>query len=68
MDHLEVVQYDPVIPLDPSLKLVKPRAPGFIYHEPTDIKPENIPDKLLFPEKWNFYDVDLDIVIFSKIN
>ena len=32
------------------------------YHEDTVVRPAHIPDKLLFPEKWEFYDVNLDAV------
>ena len=66
MDYLNLVQYDPVIPLDPSVKLIKPKAPEFKFHEPlTDLNPKNPPDELLFPERWNFYDVDLDNVYMN---
>lgn len=30
-----------------------------MYHTPADVKPKNIPDKLLFPEHWLFYDGDI---------
>lgn len=48
--------------LYPSLEPVKPAIKTFKYHEPTDIQPEHVPDKALFPEKHKFYDVNLDAV------
>lgn len=36
--------------LYPSLEPVKPAIKTFKYHEPTDIQPEHVPDKALFPE------------------
>jgi hypothetical protein len=28
----------------------------------TNIVPPHVPDKLLFPEKWEFYDINLDAI------
>lgn len=34
----------------------------FKYHEPTDQRPPHAPESVLYPGKWQFYDVDLDVV------
>lgn len=44
--------HDYVELLKPSLESVKPHAPTFGYHEPTDQRPQHIPDKELFQENW----------------
>lgn len=45
-----------------NMEAVKPKVKGFKYHEPTDVKPEHIPDKELFKEEHKFYDVDMNVV------
>lgn len=48
--------------LEPDLQAIKPNVKGFKYMQPTEIQPEHIPDKDLFPEQWKHYDVDLNKV------
>ena len=38
--------------LDPNLEAIKPQIKGFKYHDPVEIEPENLPDKILYPENW----------------
>lgn len=41
---------------------IKPAVKTFKYHEESDIHPQHVPDKELYPEKHKFYDVNLDVV------
>lgn len=44
---------------DPVYDLVKPKAPSAIIKNPVDPTiPAELPDKLLYPERWEFYDQD----------
>lgn len=46
----------------PSLDPIKPSIKTFKYHQESDIHPQHVPDKELYPEKHKFYDVNLDVV------
>ncbi|CAG9331393.1 unnamed protein product [Blepharisma stoltei] len=48
------------IPLYPDDTLLHPSHPTFQYHEPTVIEPPHPSNKLLFPERWKFYDFSDD--------
>ena len=49
--------------LHPNYDFDKPNKGVFQYHEPTkDLEPPHTPDKDHFPEKWRFYDFDLDAI------
>jgi hypothetical protein len=46
----------------PSYKAIDPNIPAPLYKEPAKIKLDHLPDKILFPEHWLFYDGDLNKV------
>lgn len=46
----------------PDETQVKPNKLVFKYHKPTEVERINPTDKEMNPEKWKFYDVDLDAV------
>lgn len=49
--------------LHPNFDFDKPNKGGFKYHKPLEgLQPEHTPDKLLYPERWRYYDYDLDVV------
>jgi len=49
--------------LDPNYDFEKPRVLGHVaYHEDTNIQPPNAPDKELFPERWEFYDPNVNAI------
>ena len=42
-----------------SLKLTKPEHnAAYALKQPIEHRSEHVPDKLLFPEKWRFYEKD----------
>jgi hypothetical protein len=47
--------------LYPDDSAVKPNKLAFQYHEPTVIVPPHLPEALLHPEKWRFYDPNTDL-------
>ena len=51
---------DMKIPLNPDYTLTKPSKPSYKYHEPSEVMPPQVPDKVLNPEKWKFYDYSKD--------
>lgn len=49
--------------LFPNYDHDKPNKGTFKYYEPSkDLQPKHTPEKDLFPERWRFYDFDLDAV------
>jgi hypothetical protein len=50
------------MPLFPNLDSVKPQIHGVAIKEDSNIMPWHIPDKLLEPEIWKFYDPNLDAI------
>lgn len=46
----------------PSYGAVDPNVPAPLYKQNADVKPMHLPDKVLFPEHWLFYDGDLNKV------
>lgn len=49
--------------IDPNYTLVEKRAPAAHFLAPADrIEPPNMPDKLLYPENWEFYDANVNVV------
>ncbi len=46
----------------PSYGAIDPNVPAPLYKEDANIKPMHLPDKILFPEHWLFYDGDLNKV------
>lgn len=48
--------------LEPNYDFDKPNKGTFKYYEPTIVEPPNIPESKLNPEKWRFYDVNLNAV------
>jgi hypothetical protein len=49
--------------LYPNYNLDKEKKSVFKYHEPLkDLSPKHTPEKEHFPEKWKFYDFNLDTV------
>jgi len=50
-------------PLDVNYDQVLPRAPAYKIHSPVKLEgPKHIPESKLHPEKWRYYDVNLDAV------
>lgn len=49
-------------PLYPNYDIDKPNHLVFKYNKPTEHFPPNPTHKELYPERWEFYDVDLDAV------
>ncbi len=39
-----------------------PNLPAPLYKAPSNVKPQHLPEKVLFPEHWMFYDGDLNRV------
>lgn len=56
----KAVEMDNRLPLIVKDDIVKPGIPGFLYHQPVEIAPPHLPDKVFQPEQWRFYDVDPD--------
>ena len=49
--------------LDINYNLVEKKTPGIVIKRPVELEgPPQIPDKLLFPEQWKFYDGNLETV------
>lgn len=49
--------------IDPNYALVEKRAPEALIKGPVDRKePPNLPEKLLYPERWEFYDPNMKAV------
>lgn len=49
--------------IDPKYTLVEKRAPEAVIKGPVEVKePPNLPDKILYPERWEFYDPDMKAV------
>lgn len=49
--------------INPNYDFDKPNKLTFAYHEPSkDLDPMHTPDKKLYPEKWRYYDIDLNVV------
>lgn len=49
--------------LHPNFDIDKPNKLVFRYHSPSkDLEPQHTPEKAYFPEKWKFYDYDLDVI------
>jgi hypothetical protein len=49
--------------LDINYGLVEKRPPTTVIKGPVEVKePPNLPDKLIFPERWEFYDGDMAVV------
>jgi len=40
--------------------LLKPNKLVFQYHDPVVHEPLHVPDKELYPERWQFYDTNTD--------
>ena len=45
----------------------KKKQPAFKYYLPLEWKPENPSNKLLFPERWKFYDYDFNKIKFIEM-
>ena len=48
--------------LHPNLDYDKPQKLVPKMMPETEVEPPNLPDKVLHPEKWKFYDPDLDAI------
>lgn len=66
-DRLQVMDFanksavDAII--NPNYNLVEKRAPATVIKDTISVKePPNLPDKLLYPERWQFYDADYNVV------
>lgn len=46
----------------PSYGAIDPNVAAPLYKEPANVQPMHLPDKILFPEHWLFYDRDLNKV------
>jgi hypothetical protein len=46
----------------PSYTAQDPNIGAPLYKEPANVQPAHLPDKVLFPEHWLFYDGDLNKV------
>jgi len=54
---------DTLTDINPDINAIKPNKMTFKYHQPSDkLGPKHTPDKDLFPERWRFYDIDLNVV------
>lgn len=49
--------------MEPNYDFEKPIIKGNVaYHEEVKVLPHHVPDNVLFPERWEFYNVNLDAV------
>lgn len=52
-----------ILDISPNYDYDKPNKLTFQYHEPLrGLSPTHTPDKVTHPERWRFYDFDLDVV------
>lgn len=59
----EFEQTEQLLDINPNFDIDKPNKLVFAYHEPSkDLAPAHTPEKIRNPEKWKFYDFDLDAV------
>jgi len=62
INEMDLAKKDAVdVDLDPVYDFIKRRIKGGVINTPTEIKaPPNIPDKELYPERWELYDRNVD--------
>ena len=48
--------------LEPDFDYDKPNKGVPLYKPPSEIEPKNVPDKVLYPEHWKYYDLNLDAI------
>ncbi|KRW99078.1 hypothetical protein PPERSA_07331 [Pseudocohnilembus persalinus] len=63
MEHLKQFENFDNEDLNPNIEAIKPNIKGNVkLHEPSDVQPQHPSDNMLFPEKWQFYDGNLDSI------
>ena len=61
-EHEKLDEFDDKPNLYPDYDYDKTKKLVPVYKQPSDVRPIHIPDKVINPEKWKFYDPNLDAI------